>query len=208
MSSDLVRAVLLTSAAAAFAPVSALGEYRVRLAEKLGFSRKEDGVSRRAFLRGALAVGALVLLPDGQLILPESKVHQVPGKHVARWRVSIPYLVPIEGQVGLFQMTPTGEIVNIRDFIESDSYDSVVCLPSHVSEGIEFTFFSDVQGKRASSDDLKKSMDNLTGIMQTVSTLRQQTEPSADNLWGGILGGALSNQKLVGSVARLIQENA
>jgi len=55
------------------------------------------------------------------------------------------------------------------------------------------------------TDDFKKSMDNFTGIMQAVSTMRQQTEPSAGSMWGDILGGALSNRELVGSVAGLIR---
>jgi hypothetical protein len=55
------------------------------------------------------------------------------------------------------------------------------------------------------TDDFKKSMDNFTGIMGAVNTMRQQTEPSAGSMWGDILGGALSNRELVGSVAGLIR---
>jgi len=58
------------------------------------------------------------------------------------------------------------------------------------------------------TDDFKKSMENFTGIMGAVSQMRQHTEPSAGSMWGDVIGGALSNQKLVGSVADLIRSKA
>jgi hypothetical protein len=58
-------------------------------------------------------------------------------------------LEPIEGQPGLFRDTDSGQIVNIRDFRESDKYDSIV-IPANVvvTAGTEFTFFQDIQQKR------------------------------------------------------------
>ena len=58
-------------------------------------------------------------------------------------------LQPIEGQPGLFRDSDTGQIVNIRDFRESDKYDSVV-IPANeiINTGTELNFFSDLQGKR------------------------------------------------------------
>jgi len=58
-------------------------------------------------------------------------------------------LQPIEGQPGLFRDSDTGAIVNIRDFRESDKYDSIV-IPSQetIGTGTEINFFSDLQGKR------------------------------------------------------------
>jgi hypothetical protein len=58
-------------------------------------------------------------------------------------------LQPIEGQPGLFRDTDSGQIVNIRDFRESDKYDSIV-IPANaiVVAGTEFIFFQDIQNKR------------------------------------------------------------
>src|SRR6185295_8803171 len=58
-------------------------------------------------------------------------------------------LQPIEGQPGLFRDSDTGQIVNIRDFRESDKYDSIV-IPAQeaIATGTEVNFFSDLQGKR------------------------------------------------------------
>jgi hypothetical protein len=58
-------------------------------------------------------------------------------------------LQPIEGQPGLFRDTDSGQIVNIRDFRESDKFDSVI-IPSGnlLVAGSEFIYFQDIQGKR------------------------------------------------------------
>lgn len=58
-------------------------------------------------------------------------------------------LAPIEGQPGLFRDTDSGQIVNIRDFRESDKYDSIV-IPANttITAGTEFVFFQDIQQKR------------------------------------------------------------
>lgn len=65
-------------------------------------------------------------------------------------------LQPIEGQPGLFRDTDSGQIVNIRDFRESDLYDSIV-IPAGaaVVAGAEFVFFQDVQGKREIDSNFK-----------------------------------------------------
>jgi hypothetical protein len=65
-------------------------------------------------------------------------------------------LQPIEGQPGLFRDTDTGQVVNIRDFRESDKYDSVV-IPSQeiVPTGTELVFFQDIQGKRETDSNIK-----------------------------------------------------
>ena len=65
-------------------------------------------------------------------------------------------LQPIEGQPGLFRDTDTGQVVNIRDFRESDKYDSVVIPPQElVPTGTEAIFFQDVQGKRETDSNIK-----------------------------------------------------
>jgi len=64
-------------------------------------------------------------------------------------------LQPIEGQPGLYRNSQTGEIVNIRDFRESDKYDSVLVPPGAIAFGTEFTFFQDVQGKLLTDSNIK-----------------------------------------------------
>jgi hypothetical protein len=65
-------------------------------------------------------------------------------------------LQPIEGQPGLFRDTDTGQVVNIRDFRESDKYDSIVIPPGEqISTGIEIIFFQDIQGKRETDSNIK-----------------------------------------------------
>jgi hypothetical protein len=65
-------------------------------------------------------------------------------------------LQPIEGQPGLFRDTDTGQVVNIRDFRESDKWDSVV-IPAQeqIPTGTELTFFQDIQGKRDTDSNIK-----------------------------------------------------
>ena len=65
-------------------------------------------------------------------------------------------LQPIEGQPGLFRDTDTGHVVNIRDFRESDKYDSVV-IPSQeqIQTGTDLIFFQDIQGKRNTDTNFK-----------------------------------------------------
>jgi len=65
-------------------------------------------------------------------------------------------LQPIEGQPGLFRDTDSGQVVNIRDFRESDKYDSIV-IPAgeQIGTGTEIEFFADLQGKRETDSNLK-----------------------------------------------------
>lgn len=57
-------------------------------------------------------------------------------------------LQPIEGQPGLFRDTDSGQVVNIRDFRESDKYDTLV-IPANtlITAGTELEFFANLQGK-------------------------------------------------------------
>ncbi len=65
-------------------------------------------------------------------------------------------LQPIEGQPGLFRDTDTGQVVNIRDFRESDKYDTIVIPPGEqITTGTEIVFFNDVQGKRETDSNIK-----------------------------------------------------
>jgi len=65
-------------------------------------------------------------------------------------------LQPIEGQPGLFRDTDTGQVVNIRDFRESDKYDSVIIPPQEIiTTGTELQFFQNVQGKRETDSNIK-----------------------------------------------------
>ena len=65
-------------------------------------------------------------------------------------------LQPIEGQPGLFRDTDSGQVVNIRDFRESDKYDSIVIPPQElIQTGTEGVFFQDVQGKRETDSNIK-----------------------------------------------------
>jgi len=70
-------------------------------------------------------------------------------------------LNPIEGQPGLFRDTDTGNVVNIRDFRESDKWDSIA-LPANappvnpgVSFGTELVFFQNIQNKRDLDTNIK-----------------------------------------------------
>jgi hypothetical protein len=64
-------------------------------------------------------------------------------------------LTPIEGQPGLFRDTDTGQVVNIRDFRESDKWDSVLIPTGSITPGTEFVFFQDIQGKREVDTNIK-----------------------------------------------------
>lgn len=66
-------------------------------------------------------------------------------------------LEPIEGQPGLFRNTATGETVNVRDFYESDLYDTIA-IPgdgTDIAAGTEFIFFQDIQAKRELDTNVK-----------------------------------------------------
>jgi hypothetical protein len=65
-------------------------------------------------------------------------------------------LQPVEGQPGLFRDTDTGQVVNIRDFRESDKYDTIV-IPAAmaIAAGTEFQFFADLNLKNTTDTNLK-----------------------------------------------------
>lgn len=64
-------------------------------------------------------------------------------------------LTPVEGQPGLFRDTDTGQVVNIRDFRESDKYDTIVIPATAIPAGTEFQFFSDLNLKNTTDTNLK-----------------------------------------------------
>ena len=65
-------------------------------------------------------------------------------------------LQPIEGQPGLFRDTDSGAVVNIRDFRESDKYDTIVIpAAAAITAGTEFVFFQDIQGKRDTDTNIR-----------------------------------------------------
>lgn len=64
-------------------------------------------------------------------------------------------LTPIEGQPGLFRDTDTGQVVNIRDFRESDKYDTILVPAGALTPGTQFIFFADVQGKQLVDSNIR-----------------------------------------------------
>lgn len=62
---------------------------------------------------------------------------------------------PIEGQPGLFKDSETGQILNIRDFRESDKWDTIVIPAGEIVPGTQFIFFADIQGKREVDTNIK-----------------------------------------------------
>jgi hypothetical protein len=64
-------------------------------------------------------------------------------------------LVPIEGQPGLFRDSDTGQVVNIRDFRETDIYDTILVPPGEITFGTEFIFFQNIQQKRELDTNIK-----------------------------------------------------
>ncbi len=64
-------------------------------------------------------------------------------------------LTPIEGQPGLFRDSDTGAVVNIRDFRESDKWDTIAIPAGVITPGTEFVFFQDIQGKRNVDTNIK-----------------------------------------------------
>jgi hypothetical protein len=64
-------------------------------------------------------------------------------------------LTPIEGQPGLFRDSDTGQVLNVRDFRESDKWDTVLVPAGVITAGTQFTFFQDIQGKRLVDTNIK-----------------------------------------------------
>lgn len=79
--------------------------------------------TRREFMQlVGMMVAAAAVLPN--IIVPERE----PVRRF--WAVGTDFkrsgVCPIEGQPGLFRDASTGQILNIRDFTESDKYDTIV----------------------------------------------------------------------------------
>ena len=84
-------------------------EHYIKVAEKFGLSHKEPELTRRSFLRGLVATGALVAMPPSGLFMPrEPKIHQVGGVVDP-----FPHL-----------RDENGNPIHIRDFKESDKFDT------------------------------------------------------------------------------------
>jgi hypothetical protein len=64
-------------------------------------------------------------------------------------------MVPVEGQPGIFRDNETGQILNIRDFRESDKWDSIAIPAGEIVPGTQFIFFADIQGKRETDTNIK-----------------------------------------------------
>lgn len=86
-------------------------EHYIKVAEHFGLSHRESAMTRRSFLRGLVATGALVAAPSGLFLPREPKIYQVAG-------VVSPTLTHIR--------FPDGREVTIRDFKEDDKYDTIV----------------------------------------------------------------------------------
>jgi hypothetical protein len=64
-------------------------------------------------------------------------------------------MIPVEGQPGLFRDQETGQIMNIRDFRESDKWDTIAVPAGEIVPGTQFIFFADIQGKREVDTNIK-----------------------------------------------------
>jgi hypothetical protein len=64
-------------------------------------------------------------------------------------------MVPVEGQPGIFRDNETGQILNIRDFRESDKWDTIAIPAGEIVPGTQFIFFADIQGKRETDTNIK-----------------------------------------------------
>lgn len=115
-------------------------EHYIKVAEGFGLSHKEPAMTRRSFLRGLVATGALVAAPSGLWVPQEPKIHQVAGgigpEHV------FPNLID----------SRTGLPIHLRDFKEDDKYDTVV-IPASYGGGMTYnlgtplvSYFSTIVG--------------------------------------------------------------
>ena len=64
-------------------------------------------------------------------------------------------MLPIEGQPGLFRDPQTDQILNVRDFRETDKYDTIVIPAGEIVPGTQFIFFADIQSKREADTNIK-----------------------------------------------------
>jgi hypothetical protein len=107
--------------------------------------------TRRSFLQlfglGTAVVAAGVVVPE--IFMPEEKVVRTyfdMGRNHDKQILT--GLYPIEGQPGLFRDAATGQVVNIREFRESDKYDTIVVagralqprerMASNVASGVSY----------------------------------------------------------------------
>lgn len=64
-------------------------------------------------------------------------------------------MLPIEGQPGLFRDPETNQILNVRDFRETDKWDTIVFAAGAIVPGTEAVFFANIQGKRDADTNIK-----------------------------------------------------
>lgn len=64
-------------------------------------------------------------------------------------------MLPIEGQPGLFRDPQTDQILNVRDFRETDKYDTIAISAGAIVPGTEFVFFANIQQKREADTNIK-----------------------------------------------------
>jgi hypothetical protein len=64
-------------------------------------------------------------------------------------------MLPIEGQPGLFRDPQTDQILNVRDFRETDKYDTIAISAGGIVAGTEFVFFANIQNKREADTNIK-----------------------------------------------------
>lgn len=62
---------------------------------------------------------------------------------------------PVEGQPGIFKDSETGQYLNVRDFRETDKWDTVAIAPGEIQPGTQYIFFADIQSKRETDTNIK-----------------------------------------------------
>lgn len=62
---------------------------------------------------------------------------------------------PVEGQPGIFKDSETGQYLNVRDFRETDKWDTVAIPAGEIVPGTQFIFFADIQSKRETDTNIK-----------------------------------------------------
>lgn len=81
-------------------------------------------ITRRHFFFGSAALLAVAAAPP--ILVPEKKVRRFWFFDWSRGDERTTGLRPIPGQPGMFEDRATGQFINIRDFKESDRYDTIV----------------------------------------------------------------------------------
>jgi hypothetical protein len=64
-------------------------------------------------------------------------------------------MLPVEGQPGIFKDSETGQYLNIRDFRETDKWDTVAIPGGAILPSTELIFFADIQAKREVDTNIK-----------------------------------------------------